>query len=241
MSLPSIVAPEYTCVIPSTNKEISFRPFLVKEEKILLMAQESGEMEEQIRAIPTVLANCITTPDIAVGSLATFDIEYLFLKIRAKSVGEIVELSVGHTGAFEPSGTLEPSCDHKTKISLNLDEIAIPSPIRDNKIQLTDDVGDVLRFPNFQDVAITDEQTPEVLFNILVETVEYVYDNENVYNEFTKDEMKSWLENLGQSEFEQINNFFQTTPTLKHKIEWTCEACGKDDFIELEGLQSFFI
>ena len=150
-------------------------------------------------------------------------------------------MSVGHTGAFEPSGTLEPSCDHKTKISLNLDEIAIPSPIPDNKIQLTDDVGVVLRFPNFQDVAITDEQTPEVLFNILVATVEYVYDNENVYNEFTKDEMKSWLENLGQSEFEQINNFFQTTPTLKHKIEWTCEACGKDDFIELEGLQSFFI
>ena len=240
MSLQSIVTPEYTSVIPSTNQEISFRPFLVKEEKILLMAQESGEAEEQIKSVAAVLANCILTPDIIIGELAIFDIEYLFLKIRAKSVGEIVELRVGHIGSSEPTGTLESSCDHKTSIEFNIDDIEIPNPIPDNKIQLTDDIGIVLRFPNFQDVATTDEQTSDTLFDMLVETVQYVYDKENVYNDFTKDEMRSWIENLQQQEFEKINNFFNDVPTLKHKLEWTCSACGKDDFIELEGLQSFF-
>lgn len=240
MALPSIVTPEYTCVIPSTNKEISFRPFLVKEEKLLLMAQESGEVEEQIKSVANILANCILTPDINIGELAVFDIEYLFLKLRAKSVGEVVELRVKHSGALEPSGTLESQCDHRTSITFDIDDIELPGPIPDNKIQLTDDVGVVLRFPNFQDIATTDEQTSDTMFNILVDTVQYAYDKENVYNDFTKDEMKSWIEGLQQQEFEKITDFFDNIPVLKHRLEWTCEECGKDDFIELEGLQSFF-
>ena len=241
MALPSIVTPEYKTIIPSTKQEIIYRPFLVKEEKLLLMASESDDEKEQVLAIAKILSQCILTEGIEIGSLAPFDLEYLFLNIRAKSVGEILELNLRHYNPDSPTGTLESSCEHVTEYQLNIEDIAIPGPLPDTKIQLTDNLGVVLRFPTFQDIAITEEDmNAEVMFNLISQCVEYVYDNEEVYNDFTAEEMHQWMENLGQVQFEKITNFFENLPRLTHEIKWKCSACGRDDSLVLEGVQSFF-
>ena len=241
MALPLVVTPEYKCIIPSTNQEIVYRPFLIKEEKLLLMAAESDDDNEQILAIAKILSQCILTEGIEVGSLAPFALEYLFLNIRAKSVGEILELKLRHFNPDGPSGTLESSCEHVTEYQLNLEDIAIPGPLPDTKIQLTDNLGVVLRFPTFQDIAITEEDmNTELMFKLIGGCVEYVYDNEEVYNEFTNEEMLQWMENLGQTQFEKITNFFEDMPKVTHEIKWKCSACGRDDSLTVEGVQSFF-
>ena len=242
MALPSIAAPEYNTTVPSTGQEISYRPFLVKEEKLLLLAQESGETQDQILAVAKTLAACITTPDIIVGDLATFDIEYLFLKLRAKSVGENIELSLPHSAAMEgPSGSLEGLCTHRTKVTVDIDDVDITRPIPNRKIQLTDDVGVYLKYPTFQDMAATEEVgTTEYLFDILTKCIDYVYDKEEVYNDFSLEEMSSWIDGLGQAEFLKISEFFENLPKLQKELTWTCSACDKKETLLLEGLESFF-
>lgn len=245
MALPSIVTPEYNTIIPSTEQKITYRPFLVKQEKILLTAQESDDPNDQTLALANVLAECITTADISVGGLTTFDIEYLFLKIRSKSVGENITVKLGHQGTNSPSGTLENKCEYKTEIYINIDEIAPPEIITDKKIQLTDDVGVVIKYPTFQDV-INNESSKEgtesiaFMFDMIANSIDYVYDEENVYNEFSDEEMKNWIESLNQSQFEKISNFFNTMPSLKHEVKWKCSKCGEEDTLLIEGLQNFF-
>jgi len=242
MALPSIAAPEYNTTVPSTGEEISYRPFLVKEEKLLLLAQESGETKDQVLAVAKTLAACITTPDIVVGDLATFDIEYLFLKLRAKSVGENIELSLPHSAAMEgPSGSLESLCTHKTKVTVDIDNVDITRPIPERKIQLTDDVGVYLKYPTFQNMAETEDVgNTDYLFDILTKCIDYVYDKEEVYNDFTLQEMSDWIDGLGQTEFKKISEFFENLPKLQKELTWTCSACGKKETLMLEGLQSFF-
>ena len=234
MSLPSVAVPQYKCIIPSTGIEIEYRPFLVKEEKLLLIAQEGGDQADQVLAIARVLADCISTPDIEIGTLATFDIEYLFLKLRSKSVGEVIELSIQHP---------DSDCEHTTNVKLNIDDIEIPGPIPDNKISLDKNLGVVLKFPTFQDVAYTEDSTEpqtERLFDLLASCVEYVYDDKEVYNDFTKEEMIEWLEHLPKAQFDKITGFFENAPSLKHTIKWKCRSCKKNDKVELQGMQGFF-
>ena len=234
MSLPSIAVPEYKCVIPSTGQEIKYRPFLVKEEKLLLISQEGGEEADQILTIARVLADCINTPDIEIGNLATFDIEYLFLKLRSKSVGEVIDITIQHP---------DSECKHATEVKVNIDDIKVPGPIPDSKVMLTKELGVVLKFPTFQDVAHTEdneENQTERLFDLLAACVDYVFDKEEVYNDFTKEEMLEWLESLPKSQFNKITEFFEAMPKLQHTIKWKCSACKKNDKVELEGMQSFF-
>ena len=241
MALPSLVAPEYKITIPSTGQDITYRPFLVKEEKLLLMAGESDSQEDQLLAVANVLGQCILTPDIAVGDLAPFDMEYLFLNLRSKSVGEVIKLNLTHTTPDGPTGTLESTCKHVTEYEFNVEDVTIPGPIPETKIQLTDDVGVVLRFPTFQDLAIVDaEVNTELMFDMMSDCIEYVYDKENVYDDFTKQEMSDWVGSLSQAQFEKISDFFNSMPKVEHDIEWKCTNCGKTDSIHLEGMQSFF-
>ena len=241
MALPAIATPEYKTNIPSTGQEITFRPFLVIEEKLLLTAQESGETKEQILAVANILATCITTPDIEVGKLATFDLEYLFLKLRAKSVGEVIQINVPHQEPAGPSGSLENSCTHRTEININIDEVEVMPTVPDSKIQLTDNIGVSLRFPNFQDLATDEDQTgTEYLFDLLSRCIEYVYDKEEVYNDFTHQEISDWVDALGQDQFQKISDFYTNIPRIRKPIEWKCAACGKKESMTLEGLESFF-
>lgn len=243
MSLPSIVTPEYRTIIPSTKQEIIYRPFLVKQEKVLLTAQESDDPKDQILAVAKVLSECITTEDISVGSLTAFDIEYLFLKLRSKSVGETITVKLGHQSTSNPSGTLENKCDFLTEVPINIDDIKPPEVTVDKKIQLNDDIGVVLKFPTFHEMVNTeqeDDASVAQIFDMLTKCVDYVYDKENVYNEFTEDEVKEWIDTLNQSQFEKISTFFTDMPSLKHEVTWKCGGCGEEDTVEVEGLNNFF-
>ena len=232
MALPSISTPEFQTRIPSSGQEITYRPFLVKEEKILLMALEGGDQREITRSIIKLLRNCILTEDVDAEKLSTFDVEFLFLKLRGKSVGEVIELKIGHT---------ESECTHTTDISVNLDAIEVQGEVSDGKIMLTDQVGVKLAYPTIDSTLGVDTDSADSMFDMITDCIEYIYDQEEVYSDFTKEELQNWVDQLNQSQFKKITDFFQDMPKLSHKVEWTCEKCGEKDSILLEGLQSFFM
>jgi len=231
MALPNISTPEFKTKVPSTGEEITYRPFLVKEEKILLMAMEGGEAQEIQTAIMNILNNCILS-NIEVDKLAIFDVEYLFLQLRGKSVGEVIDLQVTHQ---------EGECPHRTALKLNIDDIKVEGEISDPKVMLNDEIGVMLRFPNLTDMsfASTGDDT-ETLFKLINRCIEYVFDSQEVYNDFTETEIDEWINSLNQTQFEKIVDFFQKSPKLQHDITFKCDACGKEETVHLEGLQSFF-
>jgi len=233
MSLPTLTAPEFVTKVPSTGKEIKYRPFLVREEKILLMALEGGDEKEITNAIINILNSCILS-DVDLDSLATFDVEYLFLKLRSKSVGEVIELKLAHSDK-------DSKCKHRTDVAINIDSINVNGDIDDGKIDLNGTLGIKLRYAGMKDVSLVEESSASQLYDLVVGCVEYIYDDENVYDDFTKDEMSKWLEQLDSAQFKKITDFFQGAPKLSHTIEWTCPECGEKDSLVLEGMQSFFM
>ena len=233
MSLPQLVSPEFTTEIPSTKQKIKFRPFLVKEEKILLIASEGNDPAEMQRAVKSILSNCILTK-INVSNLATFDLEYLFLKLRGKSVGEEIELLMKHSSKSE--------CKHQTTVKMNLDDIKIVGKVSDGKIMLDDKIGVKLKYPTFDEVAKMSENqsNTEIIYKTMAMLIEYVYTEEEVYNDFTDEEMEEWITKLNQKQFAKITDFLANMPKLSQKVEWTCSKCGEKDTVVLEGLQAFF-
>lgn len=230
MALPSLTAPEFFTKIPSTGKEIKYRPFLVKEEKILLMALEGNDQDEITNAIITILGNCLEE-ELDVNKLATFDVEYLFLKLRGKSVGEVIELRMSHAAG---------DCKHRTDVEINIDDINVTKERPEDKIQLTDEIGIKLRYAGVNDLKGIDPESSEDLFKLITNCIEFIYDNENVYSDFTREEIAEWLEQLSSEQFKKVTDFFENAPKLRHDITWTCPECGKEDSMVLEGLTSFF-
>jgi hypothetical protein len=231
MALPSIATPEFITKIPSTGEEIKYRPFLVKEEKILLMALEGNDQEEITRAILNILDSCISD-NVDVNKLSTFDVEFLFLNLRGKSVGEVIEVKMGHT---------EGDCKALTDASIKIDEIGIVNEISDGKIMLTEDVGVKMRYPTVQDVAKLDMKNSDDTLGLISQCIEYIFDKENVYNEFTEQEIIDWVGNLNQSQFKNIALFFENMPKLSYELIWKCDACGESETRTIEGLQGFFM
>ena len=237
MALPIIATPEFKTEIPSTEQEIFFRPFLVKEEKVLLVAVESGEYSEVKNAMRKILNSCIITEGIDVYKLPSYDIEFLFLQLRARSVSDIIEFSLRHAGNNE--------CQHVTKYELNLNDIKIEKKENHEKrIMLTDSVGVIMKEPTIEISERINElydTNIDRIFGFVAESIEMIFDNEELYEDFTKEEVISWLEGLNKEQFEKIIRFFTTMPTLRHEIRYTCEKCGEEERIVLEGLQSFFM
>jgi|TARA_B110000908_G_scaffold160625_1_gene204033 hypothetical protein len=231
MALPSLTAPEFFTKIPSTGKEIKYRPFLVKEEKILLMALEGNDQNEITNAIITILGNCLEE-GVDVSKLATFDVEYLFLKLRGKSVGEVIELRMSHS---------QGDCKHRTDVGVNIDDINVTEGRPEDKIQLNDEIGIKLRYAGVNDLKGMDPESSEDLFALITGCIEFIYDNENVYSDFTKKEMADWLEQLSSEQFKKVTDFFEAAPKLTHEVNWTCAECGTEDTMKLEGLTSFFM
>lgn len=231
MALPALASPEFMTEIPSTKQQIKFRPFLVKEEKILYMALEGQDTKEIENAIVTILSNCILDT-VDIHKLTLFDIEYLFLQLRGKSVGEKVELMLSHSDENN-------ECQHKTKLEVDLDSIKIQGEVSDGKLMLDDKIGVKVRYPYINDASLVDKNESDV-FSTLSIFVEYVFDKDNVYNDFSKEEMNEWLESLSQTQFRKLIEFFENVPKLAHTVEWTCPECKQKDSIKLEGLQSFF-
>ena len=233
MPLPKIDQPLFDMVIPSTGKKVAFRPFLVREEKILLIAQQSGNDSEIIRAIKQILNNCFVD-DIDLNTFAIFDLEYAFLKLRAKSVNNVVKLSYRDT-----------EDDEVYNFELDLDTIEIEMPKTVNsKIEITKDVGMTMKYPS---ASITDrmkefDNEVDLMTFFIVNCVDTIYDDENVYvaDDFSEKEISEFLDGLDVKTFELIREFFESVPRLYHKIEYTNKV-GNERSIELSSLKDFFM
>jgi hypothetical protein len=232
MALPVVSTPTFTTKIPSTGEEIEYRPFLVKEEKTLLIALEGQDNKEISNAVNRLLKDCIISP-CDVDKLATFDIEYLFLKLRGKSVGEVINVTVGHTDS-------ENECKQRTEVQIVIDDIEVSGDIKDGKVMLTDNLGVMLKYPRMNALADRNMDNAENIFKFVGEHIEYVFDAEQIYTDFTRTEIEDWMGTLNQTQFQKIANWYADIPSLKHEVEWKCQGCGKEDKITLEGLQSFF-
>ncbi len=231
MALPKITAPVFTIRIPSTGKDLRFRPFLVKEEKLLLIAQQGGDADG-IFSLLQIINNCCLE-EINVQDFTTFDVEYIFLKLRARSVNNVVKLRYR-----------DNEDDQVYEFEVNLDEIEVTyNPDNNKKIQINEDVGMVLKFPS---IKITEQLSSidnenDLLNNILIHTIDTIYDAENVYpaNESTKEELIDFLENLDTKTFKKIEDFFLTMPKLHHEINYK-NSLGNDRAIKLSSIQDFF-
>ena len=235
MALPKIATPEFKTVVPSTQETITFRPFLVKEEKILYMALEGGEQNEIYDAVRKILENCILS-ECNINKLSAFDVEYLFLQLRGKSVGEVITLKLRHPQE-------DSDCDHAEEVEIDIDSIKMKEDPRHNKVvKLDENLGIQFRYPTMNDVIKVGEGKNELTntFDLIASCVDNVFDADNVYDDFTKEEIMSFIENLSKAQFEKASVFFDSMPKLQHEIEWTCSKCGKKEKITLEGLQSFF-
>ena len=240
MALPKIDTPVYDLDLPLSKKHIRFRPFMVKEQKNLLMAMEADDKETIERNIRQVLTNCTVTENVDIDSLPVLDVEYYFINLRARSIGEVVENDYICTN--EVNGE---QCGGKMKGSVNLLEINVDiDPNTTDTIKLTDKILIKLKYPEFSLVEKLSkkESAVDIAFAIVAESVDYIYDGEQYYyaHETPKEELTQFIESLNQEQFEKLESFFNHLPTLNKKMEIKCGKCGFDHSIEMEGLESFF-
>ena len=237
MPLPKISTPTYELVLPSSGRKIKYRPFLVKEEKILIIALESQDQKQIANSIKSILGNCILTRGTKVEKLSTFDIEYLFLNVRGKSVGEQIEVMV--------------TCpdDEKTQVpmSINIDSIKVEKS-KDHKtdIKLDEQFTLKMRYPSLNEFIKTnfsvDEMKVDDTFDLIASCIDQIYSEEESWTQedCTKKEMVEFLEQLNSSQFKEIETFFETMPKLSHKVKVKNPNTGVESEIVLEGLQNFF-
>ena len=237
MALPINTTPTYNLEVPSSGKQIKYRPFLIKEEKALLIAQQSEDATVMVNSLKDVIKSCIKD-DINVEGLATFDLEYIFTQIRAKSVGEVIELLL----------RCDTCTDEKAiaKVSVDLTKLAVSkNPEHVIKIKLYDDVGIAMKYPTMDIVKKlenVDSTDIEQVFNIVVECIDYIYTTDEVFHakEQTKPELMEFLNNLTSDQFVNVQKFFETMPKLSHEIDYVCPVCNAAHHKILEGLNSFF-
>lgn len=234
MTLPKINQPLFDVTVPSSGKKLVFRPFLVKEEKILLIAQQGGDDTEVIRAIKQILSLCIQTEDFSTDDLTTFDLEYLFLKLRAKSVNNIVKLSY------------RDNQDGKTyDFELNLDEIEVEMPENvDANIQLNDNISMVMKYPsaNITDKLRQFDSEVELMTFFIINCIDAIMTEDEIFNasDYSEAELQEFLDGLPVNSFEKIRTFFENMPKLYHKFEYV-NAEGNERSIELTNLKDFFM
>ena len=238
MPLPKIATPTYSMVLPSLEKEINYRPFLVKEEKLLVLALESEDTKQITQAIKAVLKSCVQTKGIKVESLPTFDIEYLFLNIRGKSVGESIDVNI-----------ICPD-DEKTsvKVEIDLDDIKVQKTEgHTNKIQLDKNLMMELKYPSLDEFIknnfdFKDENAMEQSFQLIASCIDKIYNEEEVWvaSDCTKKEITEFLESMNSSQFKKIEEFFTTMPKLSHTIKVKNPNTKVENEVVLEGLASFF-
>ena len=249
MGLPKIAVPEYSLTLPSTGEELKYRPFLVKEEKLLLIAMESEDEKQIMDATKNVIRNCVFS-DINIDSLPIFDIEYIFLWLRGRSKGEEIELKYNC-----------PTCKGEIPVFFNIEDVNVKKDDKHtNKILLTDDLGVCLKYPDMKlqekidNINHDDNKQIEIIFKTILLSIDYLYDDEKTYpaKDHTSDEMQEFLESLSDDQFQKIAKFFETMPKLKHDVKLECKnkvkgegkkkdkECGYKEDMTLEGLQSFF-
>jgi hypothetical protein len=239
MALPIQNATLYTATIPSTKQEVKFRAFLVKEEKALLIAQQSDDQTVMMDTLKQIIKSCVKT-ELNMDTLALFDIEYLFCQLRAKSVGEVVDIVV--------ACDVCPDEDTKArvKISFDLSKLQVNFPAEHTKkIPLFGDVGVVMKYPSLsmiKDLEGMDQADAESVFKVVTTSIDMIYDGDELHHakDQTHEELQEFLENLNQEQFKKIQQFFETMPKLSKEVQYDCPVCKQHHEKVIEGLNSFF-
>ena len=238
MPLPTITTPSYELELPSTGKRIKYRPFLVKEEKLLVLALETENTKDISTAIKTVLKNCIQTRGVKIDKLPTFDIEFLFLNIRGKSVGEEIEVNL-----IAPDDEVT-----SVPVTINIDDIKI-SKKKDhtNKIKLDESLMMEMKYPSLDEFVKNNfdfdgEVDMDQSFDLIASCIDKIYNEEEVWStaDCTKKEVKDFLEQMNSMQFKEIESFFDSMPKLSHSVTFTNPKTKVESTVVLEGLSSFF-
>ena len=236
MALPKLNdMPKYSVVVPSTNQEIRIRPFVVKEEKILLIAMESNDPKQIASAIMDTIVSCSEGISDA-RKLTSYDVEYLFMQIRSRSVGETSQVRVKCK-----------SCDTNNDVTINIDDIKINQNIPDSKIQLTDNIVLKMKPPSYMQVArneqiIGESTMMDKIFAIIIESIDSIMTEEERidFSEYNQQDQIEFLESMTGEQFSKIREYMENQPILKHDVNFTCESCGVMNEYVLEGIQDFF-
>ena len=239
MALPKMNVPVYEAILPSTEKVIKYRPFLVKEEKILLTALEADETEALSIAVKQIVNNCVQG-ELDVDELPTFDIEYLFLRLRAKSVGEKVTVGLRPWGCPNNEGKL---CENSTSVEINLEEVKVDkSKASSSKIMLDDKIGIKMKYPDIDAVNIIGTSSEAAGMDVIRGCVDMIFTKEETYerDSFTDKELDEFIDSLNSQQFKLIKDFFDNMPVLTHTVKYKCETCGENKETILTGLNSFF-
>ena len=243
MALPKVSTPTYELTVPSTGEKVSYRPFLVKEEKTLLMAAEDQNISTITKAMRDIISTC-TEGEVDLKNLAPYDIEYIFLQLRGKSVGDVITLNLKKPESIECE---EPECPGSTEVRIDIDDIKIDTAsIIDSKIELTKDIGIKLGFPQLDSVQKYTTKgggmTPDGVFKMINDCIEYIWEGKEIYKakDSTQKELNDFIESLNTEQFNKIRSFFESMPRLRHEVAWTCSKCDKSAPLLLEGIDSFF-
>ena len=238
MPLPKISTPTYELVLPSNGKKIKYRPFLVKEEKILIMALESEDMKQITNAVVQILTECILSRGVKVEKLSTFDIEYLFLNIRAKSVGETVEVNV----------TCPDDGETSVQMDIDIDSIKVSKDkTHNNIIKIDDTISMKLKYPSLNQFVesnfeVTDQSNVDQSLKMITSCIDIIYNEEESWSaaDSTQKELEEFIEQLNTKQFKEVENFFTTMPKLTHKVKVKNPKTEVESEVVLEGLAAFF-
>ena len=243
--LPKIDVPVYSVKLISNDKTLQFRPFTVKEEKLFLMANESEDLNSVVDTIKQILNNCILD-EFDITSLPLFDIEYLFLNIRARSISEIVNLKYKcNNNVLDEETKEEKKCNNVVEIDINILDIKPEKQEgHTNKVEITEKMGVVMKYPSFETLKNFDIQNEaDSIIKITVNCIDYVYDSDSIYyaKDSTEEELIEFVESMQAKDLEKIKAFFDTMPKMKKDIDFKCNKCEHEEKIELEGIQNFFV
>ena len=235
MALPIVNNPTYELKLHSVDHKIKYRPFLVKEEKILLTALEGGETADIVRATKEIIRNCCLDDDVEIEKLPAFDIELFFLNLRARSVGENVEIGMN---------CQTKDCDGEVSVQVNLEKIGLEiSKDHTDVIKLTNKIKVKLKYPDIDRMTRPPEESQmDSIFEITKACIESIWDGDEIHDirDYTEQELEDFIMSLNQQQFGKLIGYFNTMPKLRHKVEFTCPKCGSKQESVLEGLQSFF-
>ena len=230
MALPKLETPTYELMLPSTGEKIKYRPFLVKEYKILLTGLEADN--EEVHRIITELVDICTFKKLKIETLANFDIEYIFLNMRARSIGEIANLNLQCN-----------NCENKIDFELDITKATVKKdPNHTKQIKITDEIILEMRYPRFEEmVEIYQNFKSESVVEMLCSCIETVYTEEQKYEDYTKEELIEFVNSFSRTQFTKLEEFFLTMPKVVQHVEQVCPKCGSKNEVNLEGLQNFFV
>ena len=243
MALPKLKIATYELKVPSTGQKVEYRPFLVKEEKTLLMAAEAGTAKGMTNAMKDIINAC-TEGELNLKELASFDIEYIFLQLRGKSVGDVIDMNLKKP---EQITCDDEGCPGASEVSVDIRDIKMDtSNMEKPEIELTEGVGVKLGYPQLDTiqkyVSTSGTLGTEDVFKMIVDCIEYIWEGQEIYKakDATKKELTDFIESLSTEQFNKVRKYFESMPRLRHDITWTCSKCNKSADLVLEGLDSFF-